>query len=94
MSDLKQADFAGAEDPLAKLSAMRQAANDLDQDRERRIAAMADRDRAEQQKEEAARERSAKYGSKGDFVNGLNRKAGELDIGERMRRGRGGLERD
>ena len=74
-----------------KLAAMQQAATELDQDREKRIAAISERERAEREEEDKARAKSAKYGGKGEFVHGLHRKAGELDIGERMRRGRGGL---
>ena len=73
---------------------MQEAASELDQDRAKRIAALEERDRAEREVEDVARARSSKYGGKGDFVTGLHRKAGEMDIGERMRRGRQGLERD
>ncbi|KAI9784254.1 MAG: RNA-splicing factor [Peltula sp. TS41687] len=79
-----------------KLAAMQSDASQLDQDRERRLAAIEERDRIECEAEEAARKRSAKYGGKGDFVMGLHRKAGDLDLAERVRRGRGNLktERD
>ena len=83
-----------ADELAAKIAAMQQAASELDQDREKRIATIESREKVEREAEEAARSKAAKYGGKGDFVNGLNRKAGALDIGERMRRGRGGLERD
>lgn len=83
-----------ADERAAKIAAMQQAASELDQDREKRIAAIEAREKDEREAEEVARSKAAKYGGKGDFVNGLNRKAGALDIGERMRRGRGGLERD
>lgn len=83
-----------ADERAARLAAMQQAASELDQDREKRIAAIEAREKVERDAEEAARSKAAKYGGKGDFVTGLNRKAGALDIGERMRRGRGGLERD
>lgn len=83
-----------ADERAAQVAAMQQAASELDQDREKRIAAIEARENVEREAEEAARSKTAKYGGKGDFVNGLNRKAGALDIGERMRRGRGGLERD
>ncbi|KAL8874010.1 MAG: hypothetical protein Q9174_000606 [Haloplaca sp. 1 TL-2023] len=82
------------EDREAKLAAMQENASELEQDRERRITAIAERENAENQLDEAARKRSAKYGGQGDFVYGLNRKAGGLDIGERMRRGRQGLGRE
>ncbi|KAL8945425.1 MAG: hypothetical protein Q9211_000028, partial [Gyalolechia sp. 1 TL-2023] len=75
-------------DRAAKLAAMQQNASELDQDRGKRIAAIAEREDAERKADETARARSARYGGRGDFVQGLNRKAGDLDIGERMRRGR------
>lgn len=84
---------SNADERAAKIAAMQQAASELDQDREKRIAGIESREKVEREAEEAARSKAAKYGGKGDFVNGLNRKAGALDIGERMRRGRGGLER-
>lgn len=75
---------------------MQSDASQLDQDRERRLAAIEERDRVEREAEEAARKRSAKYGGKGEFVMGLHRKAGDLDLAERVRRGRGSMrtERD
>lgn len=81
------------DDRTAKLAAMQHAASELEEDREKRLAAMNQREAADGQAEEAARARAAKYGGKGDFVNGLHRKAGDMDIGERMRRGRGRLEK-
>ena len=79
-----------------KLAAMQSDASELDQERERRLAAIEERDRGVRESEEAARMKSAKYGGKGDFVMGLHRKAGDLDLAERVRRGRGGMraERD
>lgn len=82
------------DDRHAKLAAMQEAASELDQDRAKRIAAIEQRERVEQEADDTARARSSKYGGKGDFVTGLHRKAGGMDIGERMRRGRQGLERD
>ncbi|MCJ1410557.1 RNA-splicing factor [Ptychographa xylographoides] len=83
-----------AEDRAAKLAAMQQAASELDEDREKRLAAMSEREVANKEAEDAARATAAKYGGKGDFFNGLHRKAGDMNVGERMRRGRQGLERD
>ena len=83
-----------SDDRAAKLAAMQQNASDLDQDRDRRIAAIAEREDEERKADEASRARSARYGGKGDFVHGLNRKAGDLDIGERMRRNRQGIGRE
>ncbi|KAL8675219.1 MAG: hypothetical protein Q9168_000339 [Polycauliona sp. 1 TL-2023] len=82
---------SGADNRAAKLAAMQTNATELDQDREKRIAAIAEKENEERKADEVARARSAKYGGRGDFVSGLNRKAGALDIGERMRRGRQGL---
>ena len=78
----------------SKLAAMQNAASELNQERGKRIAAVTEREKSQHEADEAARARSAKHGGKGDFINGLNRTAGEMDLGERMRRGRGGLQRD
>ena len=78
----------------AKLAAMQQAASDLDRDREKRLAAIADRDAAEREADEAARAKSARYGGKGEFITRANRMAGGLDVAERIRRERGALTRD
>ncbi|KAL8762558.1 MAG: hypothetical protein Q9184_001466 [Pyrenodesmia sp. 2 TL-2023] len=83
-----------ADNRAARLAAMQQDASELDQDRERRIAAIAQREYADKEADEAARARSAKYGGRGNFVHGLNRKAGDLGIGERMRRGKQGMGRE
>ena len=72
---------------------MQADANDLDSVRSNRLAAIEERERVEREAEQKARDKSGKYGGRGDFVNGLNRRAGEIDIGERIRRGRSGLER-
>ena len=82
------------EDRAVKLAAMQEAASELDQDREKRLQAIAERETLDSRSEEAARARATKYGGKGDFLIGMNRKAGELDMGERMRRGRGKYEKD
>jgi hypothetical protein len=83
-----------SDDRAAKLLAMQQAASELDGDREKRIQSLNEKEEADREAEEAARAKAEKYGGKGDFVTGLHRKAGDLGIGERLRRGRGGLEKD
>ena len=80
-------------DKSARLAAMQADANDLDAVRSNRLAAIKERERIEREAEQKARDRSGRYGGRGDFVNGLNRRAGEMDIGERIKRNRGGLER-
>lgn len=77
----------------AKLAAMQAAASTLDTDRQTRLAALARRELADREADEAARARSAKVGARGEFVDALNRRAGDLGLGERIRRGRGGLEK-
>ncbi|KAL8657851.1 MAG: hypothetical protein Q9226_001512 [Calogaya cf. arnoldii] len=96
-SPVKRASLSPGPEPdarAARLAAMQRNATELDQDREKRIAAIAEKENEERKADELARARSARYGGRGDFVSGLNRKAGELDIGERMRRGRQGLGRE
>ena len=80
-------------DKAAKLASMQATATILDREREKRLREIEELDRIEREKDEVARARSAKNGGKGDFVIGLNRKAGELELGERMRRGRGAYEK-
>ena len=78
----------------AKLAAMQQAATELDVDREQRLAALAAKDKADAEADNVARAKNAKYGGRADFMNGLNRKAGDLDLGERVRRGKLNMERE
>ncbi|KAI9670720.1 MAG: RNA-splicing factor [Caeruleum heppii] len=77
-----------------KLAEMQSNASKLDEDREQRLAAVAERERMNGEADETARMRSSRYGGKGDFVMGLNRKAGDLDLAERMRRGRGAMKQE
>ena len=81
------------EDKAAKLAAMMADASELENARASRLAAIENQERQRREEEEQARGKSGKYGGRGDFVHGLNRKAGEMDIGERIKRGRGELER-
>ena len=81
------------EDKAAKLAAMQSAASELDVSRSSRLKAIEEQERRDREEEVKARERSGRLGGKGDFVMGLNRKAGEIGLGERIRRGKGGLER-
>ena len=74
-----------------KLAAMQQDASSLDLDRERRLAALAEQDKVAREADDKARAKSSNYGGKGDFVNALQRKAGEMALGDRIGRGRQGL---
>jgi hypothetical protein len=73
---------------------MQQDASALDQDREKRLAALAEQEKADREAEDKARARSSKYGDKGDFVNGLHRKAGDMGLADRIGRSRQGLQRE
>lgn len=83
------------EDPAVerarKLAEMQANASQMDVERAKRLTELTEKEEAELQKEEAARLRSSKYGGKGEFLTGVNRKAGNLDLGERVRRGRQAL---
>lgn len=68
---------------------MQADATDLDEARNRRLAALAERDRQEREQDDSARRNNAKWGGKGSFITGLNQHAGNLDLAERVRRGKG-----
>ncbi|KAI6781873.1 uncharacterized protein J7T54_005083 [Emericellopsis cladophorae] len=74
-------------DPLA---AMQSAATDLDQDRVQRLAAIEERERQAREQDARGRERGGDRG----FVNGLHKQAGNLNLADRVGRGRQGIERD
>ena len=83
-----------AEERAAKLAAMQSDAAELDVSRTDRLKKIETQERRELEEDESARARSARYGGgKGQFVHGLNRQAGEIGMGERIRRGKGGLEK-
>ena len=73
---------------------MQEDATALEKDREKAIQTRAQQEAAELEAEEKARARSSKQGGKGDFIYGINRRAGELSVEERMRRGKGAFEHD
>jgi hypothetical protein len=73
---------------------MQEAASNLDKDRDRRLTALDDAERQEREADDKARQRSAKYGGDRHFMNGLHRKAGDMNLAERIGRGRQGLQRD
>jgi hypothetical protein len=73
---------------------MQQDASSLDVDREKRLAAIAQQEREIREAEDKARAKSSKYGDKGDFIHGLNRKAGDMALGDRIGRGRQGFQKE
>ncbi|KAK2836997.1 hypothetical protein FQN49_006510 [Arthroderma sp. PD_2] len=78
----------------ARLAAMQQNADELHEDRARRINAAEARDREEKEAEEAARAESSKYGGRGAFVNNIHRQAGNIDLADRLQRGKKNLEKE
>ena len=77
-----------------KLVAMQEDASSLDVDREKRLAAIAAREAAEREADDKKRAQSSKYGDKGDFIHSMNRKTGDMSLGDRIGRGRQGLVKD
>lgn len=73
---------------------MQQAASELDKDRESRLAALQEDEKAAREADDKARERSNKLGGGGHFINGLRNGVGGMDLAERIGRGRQGLQRD
>lgn len=77
-----------------KLAAMQQDASDLDQDREKRLAALAEKEQAIRDADEKSRAKSSKYSDKADFVKGMHLQVGNMGLSDRIGRGRQGLQRD
>jgi hypothetical protein len=73
---------------------MQAAASDLDTDRERRLKQIEEAERAAREADEKARQRNAKIGGDRHFMNSLHKKAGDIDLAERLGRAKGGLVRD
>ncbi|KAI1630070.1 Pre-mRNA splicing factor-domain-containing protein [Exophiala viscosa] len=84
-----QKDNADEERRAAKLAAMQQDATELDSQREWRLAELAEREKADRERDNAARMKNAKYGGRADFVDRFHKKAGDMTLGQRM--GRNGV---
>ncbi|KPI44319.1 Pre-mRNA-splicing factor CWC25 [Cyphellophora attinorum] len=81
---------AKEDDKAARLAAMQQAATELDQQREKRLADLAVKDREDRDQDDAARARNAKsFGGRASFVNDYHKKAGDMNLGDRMNRNGG-----
>ncbi|KAG5916008.1 hypothetical protein E4U61_004056 [Claviceps capensis] len=83
-------DDDGEAEMACKLAAMQSAASELDLEREKRLAALAEREQAAREADSKARDREGERG----FVNGLHKQAGKLNLGERIGRNRQGYQRD
>ncbi|KAJ4298788.1 RNA-splicing factor [Collariella sp. IMI 366227] len=71
------------EERARKLAAMQEAATDLDQDRERRLALLAEQERAAQNADDKARQRNKKFGGDAGFMNQLHSRAAEMKVADR-----------
>lgn len=86
-----------AKQNAAKLAAMQNDAASLDADREKRLAALAEREREDRERDDAERMRKGKGmsgGGRADFVGEMYNKVQDRGLGERVGRSRGGLVRD
>ncbi|KAI0436719.1 Pre-mRNA splicing factor-domain-containing protein [Xylaria telfairii] len=66
-------DAAAEEERARKLAAMQEAASNLDQDREKRLAILEEQERKAREADDKGRARAGKYADQ-EFVNGLRRK--------------------
>ncbi|EJT71074.1 hypothetical protein GGTG_12095 [Gaeumannomyces tritici R3-111a-1] len=87
-------DKAADEERARKLAAMQEAASELDQDRQRRLAKIEARERDEREADSQARMQDNRQGGGRAFVNGLHRKAGEMSLSDRIGRSKRGLQKD
>lgn len=67
---------------------------ELERMRAERLAKADAQEAAEREAEEKARAASSKLGGRGAFLTSVSRRAGELDLSERLRRSRGNVERE
>ncbi|KAL7276169.1 RNA-splicing factor [Rhizina undulata] len=77
-----------------KLAEMHANAVYMNADRAKRLAELAEKEKEEFEIEEAARKKNIMYGGKGGFLFEVSKKAGNLDLGERVRRGRQNFTRE
>ena len=81
------------DDRAARLAEMQQDASKLEEERTQRSVEVDARDREAAARDDLTRAEIAKHGGRASFVNGFHRKAGDMDLGERMGRSRAGMER-
>jgi hypothetical protein len=85
-TDARNGESAAVDDRAARLVAMQQDADALDQQRESRLAELEARDKTAAEKDDAARAKNAKYGGRAQFVDKFHAKAGNMSLSERMGR--------
>jgi hypothetical protein len=79
-----------------KLKQMLADASNHEQERKQRLAEITEQEKADREADELARAKSAKYGDgrKGDFINSIQREAGERGLADRVGGGRSNLQKD
>lgn len=74
-----------------KLEVMMGNAQNMNSERAKRVAELDAKDNAEAEAEMAARLKNNRQGAKAEFLNSATKNAGNLDLAERVRRGRQGM---
>ncbi|TGZ83288.1 hypothetical protein EX30DRAFT_394511 [Ascodesmis nigricans] len=74
-----------------KLAAMQSNAENMNVDRAKRIAELEAKEKAEAETEAEARMKNNRQGGKAEFLSSASKSAGNLDLAERVRRGRQGM---
>ena len=71
-------------------------ASNHEQERKQRLEEITEQEKADREADDLARAKSAKYGDgrKGDFINSIQRKAGERGLADRVGGGRSNLQKD
>ncbi|RPB00204.1 hypothetical protein L873DRAFT_1843153 [Choiromyces venosus 120613-1] len=86
--DRRSRDHPAEAERAQKFAIAERDAPQMNAERAQRLAELSIKEKVELEAEEKACMRSSKLGGKGEFLAGVNRKAGDLDLGERVRRGR------
>ncbi|KAK0733752.1 Pre-mRNA splicing factor-domain-containing protein [Lasiosphaeria miniovina] len=72
------------EERARKLAAMQEAATDLDKDRQRRLAAIEESERAAQEADDRARQRNKTFGGDAGFTTSLHSRAADMKVASRL----------
>ena len=64
---------------------MQEAATDLDKDRERRLAAIEEAERARQEADDRIRQQNKRFGGNATFTSSLHSRAADMKVADRVR---------
>ena len=70
---------------------MQNNAESMSSERAKRIAELEAKEKADAEAEMVARLKNTRQGGKAEFLSSATKRAGDLDLGERVRRGRQGM---